>query len=236
MNILGQETSTLNLVAAVSGDLTPTERRIAEAVLAEVERLKVDAKLQETQRLDSLAVLAGGIAHDFNNLLTVISSYCTVLLKEIDEDNPWHLDITEIQKAGHRGAVLTRQLLAFSRKQILQPKVMNLGRVVAGMENVLGRLDTHVVRTGFRVYPVVGLVLPPLELRLDRNEVDEAFEVPLSFFLRPGAKQRHSRMFRGKERHFFAYPYGRHYIWGATAGMLGNLAEILNPGLGDGKC
>ena len=98
---------------------------------------------------------------------------------------------------------------------------------------LIGRLDTYLVRTGFRVYPVVGLVLPPLELRLDRNEVDEAFEVPLSFFLRPGAKQRHSRMFRGKERHFFAYPYGRYYIWGATAGMLGNLAEILNPGLVD---
>ncbi|HMB76532.1 MAG TPA: CoA pyrophosphatase [Kiloniellaceae bacterium] len=98
---------------------------------------------------------------------------------------------------------------------------------------LIGRLDTYVVRTGFRVHPFVGLVQAPLTLVLDRNEVEEAFEVPLSFFLRPGAKERHSRVFRGQERHFFAYPYENRYIWGATAGMLGNLAEILNPDLLD---
>ena len=98
---------------------------------------------------------------------------------------------------------------------------------------LIGRLDTYVVRTGFRVHPFVGLVRAPLTPVLDRNEVEEAFEVPLGFFLRPGAKERHSRMYRGQERHFFAYPYENYYIWGATAGMLGNLAEILNPELLD---
>jgi len=98
---------------------------------------------------------------------------------------------------------------------------------------LIGRLDTYVVRTGFRVHPFVGLVRAPLTPVLDRNEVEEAFEVPLGFFLRPGAKERHSRMYRGQERHFFAYPYENYYIWGATAGMLGNLAEILNPQLLD---
>jgi 8-oxo-dGTP pyrophosphatase MutT (NUDIX family) len=96
---------------------------------------------------------------------------------------------------------------------------------------LLCRLDTYIVRTGFEVVPVVGLVSPPLRLALDRFEVAEAFEVPLAFFLTPGTKQRHSRMFRGKERYFYAYPYRDYYIWGATAGMLGNLAEILVPDL-----
>ena len=71
------------------------------------------------------------------------------------------------------------------------------------------------------------LVHPPFTLTLDDFEVAEAFEVPLSFFLTPGNKLRHSRVFLGKERPFYAYPYGDYYIWGATAGMLVNLAEAL---------
>jgi CheY-like chemotaxis protein len=97
----------------------------------------------------------------------VISSYCTVLLKEIDEDNPWHLDISEIQKAGHRGAVLTRQLLAFSRKQILQPKVMNLGQVVAGMENVLGRLISERIELDIQLDPDLK------KIRADAGQIEQ---------------------------------------------------------------
>ncbi len=92
---------------------------------------------------------------------------------------------------------------------------------------LLGRLDTYLVRTGFQVIPVVGLLTPPLRLRADGFEVAEIFEVPLTFFLQPENKERHSRIFQGKERHFYAYPYGDYYIWGATAGMLGNLVEVL---------
>ncbi len=95
--------------------------------------------------------------------------------------------------------------------------------------SVVGRLDTYIVRTGFEVHPVVGLVRPPFQLALDGFEVAEVFEVPLSFFLRPGSKERHSRVFKGRERFFYAYPYGDYYIWGATAGMLGNLVEVLDP-------
>jgi 8-oxo-dGTP pyrophosphatase MutT (NUDIX family) len=96
-------------------------------------------------------------------------------------------------------------------------------------ENVrlLGRLDTYLVRTGFQVVPVVGLVTPSFTVKPDSFEVAEVFEVPLGFFMSPGNKERHSRMFRGKERYFYVYPYEDYYIWGATAGMLGNLAEIL---------
>jgi 8-oxo-dGTP pyrophosphatase MutT (NUDIX family) len=90
---------------------------------------------------------------------------------------------------------------------------------------IIGRLDTYLTRTGFEVMPVVGLVTPPFELRLDPHEVEDAFEVPLAFVLDPARRDRHSRMFNGVERQFWAMPFGERFIWGATAGMLVNLAE-----------
>lgn len=92
---------------------------------------------------------------------------------------------------------------------------------------ILGRLDTYHVRTGFEVTPVVGLLRPPFELVLDAFEVAEAFEVPLGFILDPANHQRQSRSENGQERQFWAMPYGKYFIWGATAGMLINLYEIL---------
>ncbi|HEY9538706.1 MAG TPA: CoA pyrophosphatase, partial [Kiloniellaceae bacterium] len=92
---------------------------------------------------------------------------------------------------------------------------------------LIGRLDTYIVRTGFIVVPVVGLLRPPFELRAEASEVDEIFEVPLAHFLAPASRLLHSRMFRGAERFFYAYPYGDYYIWGATAGILSNLCEVL---------
>lgn len=93
---------------------------------------------------------------------------------------------------------------------------------------VIGRLDGYTTITGFSVVPVVGLVRPPFELRPDPFEVDEIFEVPVSFVLDPANHQRHCREGPdGKQRHFYALPYGPHYIWGATAAMLVNLAEAL---------
>lgn len=92
----------------------------------------------------------------------------------------------------------------------------------------VGQLDPYVTRTGYAVTPVVGFLLPPFTVRPDPFEVAEVFEVPLNFLLDPGNLQRHSRIFEGKERFFYAMPYREHYIWGATAGMLVNLAQVLN--------
>jgi 8-oxo-dGTP pyrophosphatase MutT (NUDIX family) len=92
---------------------------------------------------------------------------------------------------------------------------------------ILGRLDTYVTGTGFEVIPVVGLVTPPLTLRLDPQEVEEIFEVPLDFILCAENRQLLSREWNGRRRHFYAYPFGDYFIWGATAGMLNNLAEVL---------
>lgn len=90
-----------------------------------------------------------------------------------------------------------------------------------------GELDLYITRTGFEITPVVGFS-PPFEAKPDRFEVAEVFEVPLGYFLEPKSRQIHSRMFQGRERQFYVYPYGDYYIWGATAGVLNNLAEVLS--------
>jgi 8-oxo-dGTP pyrophosphatase MutT (NUDIX family) len=93
--------------------------------------------------------------------------------------------------------------------------------------DLVGRLDTYVTRTGYEVTPVVGLVRPGFTLNPDSFEVAEIFEVPLAFFLTTESRRMESRIWEGRTRYFYAYPYGAYYIWGATAGMLNNLAEIL---------
>jgi 8-oxo-dGTP pyrophosphatase MutT (NUDIX family) len=91
----------------------------------------------------------------------------------------------------------------------------------------LGYLDNYRTGTGYRVLPVVGLVKPGFKLSINENEVAEAFEVPLAFLMNADNHQRHSRPWRGRERHFFAMPYGERFIWGATAGMIKNMHERL---------
>jgi 8-oxo-dGTP pyrophosphatase MutT (NUDIX family) len=92
---------------------------------------------------------------------------------------------------------------------------------------VLGQLPQYVTVTGYRVTPVVGLVTPPLDLRPDDFEVAEVFEAPLAFLLDAANHQHNSVLHEGRERRYYAIPYGRYYIWGATAGMLMNLHAFL---------
>jgi len=92
---------------------------------------------------------------------------------------------------------------------------------------IVGRLDTYVTSTGFEITPVVALVRAPYPAKLDAFEVAELFEVPLAFIIDPANHQRQSRDFNGRTRTFFVLPYQNRYIWGATAGMLVNLAEVL---------
>ena len=120
-------------VQVVARDIT--ERRRAETAMRELE-----SQLRHAQKMEAVGQLAGGIAHDFNNLLTVINTYSDFLLEELDEASPLRGDVVEIQRAGGRAASLTRQLLAFSRKQILQPGVLDLNDVVKGIEPMLRRL------------------------------------------------------------------------------------------------
>ena len=96
-----------------------------------------------------------------------------------------------------------------------------------GAVEVIGTLPEYDIPSGFRVTPVVGWIEPPLELDPDPFEVAEVFEVPLAHFLDPANHQRHSDEVHGRRRNYYAMPYGEHYIWGATAGMLFSLYQAL---------
>ncbi|MHA1566743.1 MAG: CoA pyrophosphatase [Alphaproteobacteria bacterium] len=97
----------------------------------------------------------------------------------------------------------------------------------ADLVSLIGRLDQYDTRTGFAVTPIVGVVTPTFVPKLDSFEVAEVFEVPLGFILDPENHKRHSRIFEGKTRQFYVLAYEERYIWGATAGMLINLYEVL---------
>lgn len=113
---------------------------ISAAKAAQEEKLKLEEQLRQSQKMETAGSLAGGIAHDFNNILSVILTYSGFLLKSLDKSDPRRKDVEEINTAGLRAAALTRQLLVFSRKQVLQAKVLDVNQVVVGIKAMLGRL------------------------------------------------------------------------------------------------
>lgn len=115
-------------------------------------------QLLVSQKLEAVGRLAGGVAHDFNNLLTAIVGYSQLGLRTLPEDNPLRRNLEEIRKAGDRAAGLTRQLLAFSRKQVLQPKVLSLNSVVPDMEKLLRRLIGEDIELRASLQPDLGNV------------------------------------------------------------------------------
>lgn len=113
---------------------------ISAGKASELERSKLEEQLRQSQKMETAGSLAGGIAHDFNNILTAILSYSGFLLKNPSLDVPGRADAEEIKKAGQRAAALTRQLLIFSRKQVLQPKILDVNHIILGVKTMLGRL------------------------------------------------------------------------------------------------
>jgi two-component system cell cycle sensor histidine kinase/response regulator CckA len=131
------------------------------------ERNAMAEQLRVAQKMDAIGQLAGGVAHDFNNLLTAILGYSQLLAPEL-RGNPEHFTaIEEIRKAGERAAGLTRQLLAFSRKQILEPKVLDLNEVVHRMEEMLSRLIGEDIQIMMKLDPALGSV------RADAGQIEQ---------------------------------------------------------------
>jgi len=125
-----------------------TEKKVMEAALRHSEE-----QLRQAQKMEAVGRLAGGVAHDFNNVLTAIFGYTDLLLDQVDEGDPRRPDMEEIRRAAERAAALTRQLLAFSRKQVMQPRLIDLNEVIGGMRQLLERLvgmDVRLEITGDR--------------------------------------------------------------------------------------
>jgi PAS domain S-box-containing protein len=139
-----------------------TDRKNAEA---ELERR--DEQLRQAQRMEAIGRLAGGIAHDFNNLLTVIIGYIDMMRRSEALDDRLDLPLTEVSNAAERAASLTRQLLAFSRQQVLEPEVLDLADVVSGLGTMLRRL------LGERINLVVRSAAEPATVRVDRGQIEQ---------------------------------------------------------------
>jgi hypothetical protein len=120
------------------------------------ESRRLEEQLRHAEKMKAVGQLAGGIAHDFNNLLTAILGYAQVLLNSADADHPWAGFLNEIKRAGERAADLTHHLLAFSRKQMLQPKVLDLNEVVVGTEKMLLRLLGQHIEVKTILDPALG--------------------------------------------------------------------------------
>jgi PAS domain S-box-containing protein len=138
-------------VAALGDDIT--DFRMAQNALR-----KSEEQLRQAQKMEAIGQLAGGIAHDFNNLLTAIIGYSELTLLKLAPEDPLGANIDEIKKAGNRAASLTRQLLAFSRKQLLQPKVLDFNEVVSDLEKMLRRLIGEDVELQTILEPELGRI------------------------------------------------------------------------------
>jgi len=126
-------------IARYEIDYRGTEAELA--ILLDVTgRRHLEEQLRQAQKMEAVGMLAGGIAHDFNNLLTIISGYSQLILVSLDLKDANRHSVEQIMKAGERAAALTRQLLAFSRRQVLQPKVLDLNKLIGSLSSMLQRL------------------------------------------------------------------------------------------------
>src|ERR1035438_1009149 len=121
-------------------------------------RRHLEDQLRQSQKMEAVGMLAGGVAHDFNNLLTIISGYSQLILNSLQPSDPNYYSAEQILKAGERAATLTAQLLSFSRPQLLQPKVLDLNKLVTGLSAMLRRLIGEDVDLQLVLRPDLGMV------------------------------------------------------------------------------
>jgi PAS domain S-box-containing protein len=173
--LAGEEFSAVVEVGALAFDTCYTPLRDeAGAVVGMIgvatdvtERRRLESQLLQSQKMEAVGRLAGGIAHDFNNLLTTVLGYSTLLLQSAGTDHPPDKRIVEIKRAAERAAGLTRQLLAFSRKQVIEPRISDMNQVVAEMEEMLRRL------IGEDIEFVFTHSVPPALVRADPGQLEQ---------------------------------------------------------------
>lgn len=140
---------------------------IVEVVADNTDRKRLEEQFRQAQKMEAVGRLAGGVAHDFNNLLTVITGYCQMLLDRFPVGDSTREDMLQVLKAADRATALTRQLLAFSRKQIVQPKVVELGALVTDMQQMLKRL------LGVNIELILGIDPNLGKARVDPGQLEQ---------------------------------------------------------------
>jgi PAS domain S-box-containing protein len=138
-----------------------------QAMLGKHSRESLEAQLRQAQKMEAVGRLAGGVAHDFNNLLSVVLTYCELLIADMKSGDPMRVDIEEIQKAGLRAAALTRQLLMFSRQQVLEPRTLDLNELLVQMDNMLQRIIGEDIELVSIPSPTLGM------LRADPGSIEQ---------------------------------------------------------------
>ena len=140
---------------------------VVEVVADNTERKRLEEQFRQAQKMEAVGRLAGGVAHDFNNLLTVITGYCQMLLDRFPGGDSNREDMLQVLEGSDRATTLTRQLLAFSRKQIVQPKVLELGALVLDMQQMLKRLLGVNIELVIQIQPNLGRV------RVDPGQIEQ---------------------------------------------------------------
>jgi PAS domain S-box-containing protein len=142
--------------------------KIACVIVADItQRHQLEEQLLHAQKMEAIGMLSGGIAHDFNNILSVVLSNCDFLAEALAELDPRHADVLEIRKAGERGASLTRQLLAFSRRQVLEPTILDLNQILRDLQKMLRRLIGEDIKLS--VHPGANLG----SVRADAGQIEQ---------------------------------------------------------------
>jgi two-component system cell cycle sensor histidine kinase/response regulator CckA len=154
-------------IGRIVRDEDGTPLRATGVSLDVTERRALEEQYQQAQKMEAIGRLAGGVAHDFNNLLTAILGYCELLLGDGTKNASIRDDLEEIQKAGTRAASLTRQLLAFSRKEIIEPRVLDMNEIVTDMKSMLARLIGENIQVKLQLRP--GL----LPVKADRGQIEQ---------------------------------------------------------------
>ncbi|MDZ7721493.1 MAG: response regulator [candidate division KSB1 bacterium] len=156
----------MRLTSAIKREIQEAENR-RRRLVAEQEREKLQEQLSQAQKLESIGRLAGGVAHDFNNMLNVILGHTEMLLDDLPRQSIWRASLEEIRKAAQRSADLTRQLLAFARKQTTTPKVIDLNDTIQGMLGMLRKLIGENIELVWQPSRKTGCV------RMDPSQLDQ---------------------------------------------------------------
>jgi PAS domain S-box-containing protein len=171
---LGGETRHVVIQWSVHADYSETLSRVfvsmtdvTKLMQGEEEREKLDSQLQQAQKMESIGRLAGGVAHDFNNMLTAIRGFSDLVYDALGKNDPLRDDIAEIQKATDSAAALTQQLLTFSRKQIISPRIVNINKAVAVAEKMLRRIIGEDIDLIFVADENIGKV------KIDPSQIDQ---------------------------------------------------------------